>query len=217
MAISVADIDFRLGAILNDEDSIRWTLEERLAWINDAAAEIVIVRPSANCITETVELTEGALQHIPDAGLQLLDVVRNIRADGKPGASVRRTDRDSLDDAEPDWYARKVAGTVRHFTYDDRAPRQFYVYPPVIEGAQVELRYSAPPPKVESLDDAVDLPSAYMGPIVSYVLYRALAKDSEYANGAVAAAHLQAFNAAMGARNEIGIAVGPKGALDETP
>ena len=48
-----------------------------------------------------------------------------------------------------------------------------------------------------------------MGPLVSYILYRALAKDSEYANGALAAAHFQAFNEALGANNQMTAAASP--------
>lgn len=217
MPIPVAEIDSRLSAILNDADRIRWPLEERIAWINDAASEIVIARPPAHSVTDIVELVEGALQYAPESALQLLDVVRNIKADGKPGRPVSRTDRDLLDEQEPSWYERKPASAIKHYTFDDRLPREFYVYPPVMAGVKVELRYSSPPPVVAGLGDDLELHRAYIGPVVSYVLYRALAKDSEYANGVVAAAHLQAFNQAIGARNEISVAIGPKGALSETP
>lgn len=216
MAIPVADIDMRLSAILNDEDHIRWPLDERLAWINDAAAEIVLVRPAAGARVETIDLVAGVYQTIPADGLQLLDVVRNIRADDLPGRPISRTDRRLLDEQEPSWYEKEPAGAVKHYTFDDRDPRGFYVYPPVTAGVKVEALYAAPPAPVTALEDTLDLDRAYIGPVVSYVLYRTLAKDSEYANGAVAAAHLQAFNAAIGARNEIAIATGPKGALNET-
>lgn len=217
MAIPVAEIDLRLGAILNDEDRIRWPLDERLAWINDAAAEIVLIRPPAGSKTEEVELVEGAYQTIPEEGLQVLDVIRNIKADGKPGRPISRTDRSLLDEQEPTWYEKRSGDVVKHYTYDDRSPKAFYVYPPVKEGVKVEVLYSAPPAVVSRIEDELQMDRTYIGPIVSYALYRALAKDSEYANGVVAAAHLQAFNAAMGARNEIAVAVSPKGALNETP
>lgn len=217
MPIPVADIDARLSAILNDEERIRWPLPERIAWINDAASEIVIIRPPAHSVTEVVELEEGALQYAPEQALLLLDVVRNIKANDKPGKAVTRTDRMLLDEQVPGWYEAKLSSTILHYTFDDRLPREFYVYPPAAAGTKVEVRYSAPPAPVADIDDELDLHRAYIGPVVSYVLYRALAKDSEYANGAVAAAHLQAFNQALGARNEISVAVGPKGAISEAP
>lgn len=217
MAIPVTDIDVRLSAILNDEERIRWPLEERLAWINDAAAEIVLVRPAAGATVAEMELEAGVYQSIPDDGLQLLDVPRNIKADGKPGRPVSRTDRNLLDEQEPSWYERKPGDVVKHYTFDDRNPKAFYNYPPVNAGVKVEVFYAAPPAPVTDIDGTLDMDRAYIGPVVSYVLYRALAKDSEYANGVVAAAHLQAFNAAIGARNEVGVAVGPKGPLNEAP
>lgn len=217
MTIPVADIDLRLSAILNDEDRLRWPLDERLAWINDAAAEIVLVRPAAGAKTADIELVEGVYQTVPDGGLQVLDVIRNLKADGKPGRPISRTDRSLLDEQEPSWYEKRPGDVVKHYTYDDRNPKAFYVYPPVKTGVTVETLYAAPPPEVAAIEDELQMDRTYIGPVVSYVLYRALAKDSEYANGVVAAAHLQAFNAAIGARNEISVAVSPKGALNEAP
>lgn len=216
--IKVSDINARLNYVLNDEESIRWTLEERVAWINDAAKEIVIIRPAAGGITDTVELQAGVRQEIPDGGTYLMDVIRNIKADDKPGRPVKRADRRLLDEQNPDWYAKKEQSEVKHYTYDDRAPRTFYTYPPVKAGTKVELLYAAPPDEVTPfLQSELDMDASYIGPIVSYVLYRALAKDSEYANGAVAAAHLSAFQQAMGVKNEVSLTTGPRGPYNEAP
>lgn len=215
MPISVADIDARVGETLNDVDSIRWTLEERLNWINDAAAEIVLSRPAAGVRAEAVYLQEGSYHQIPSNGLLLLNVIRNLKQDGSPGRAVSLTDRSLLDSQDPGWYERKPAKAIKHYCFDDRDPKSFYSYPPAAGGTQVEILYSAPPELVYSLDDQLDLDRAYMGPVVSYTLYRALAKDAEYANGVLAAAHFEAFNAAIISRNEVSVVAGPKGAMNE--
>ena len=206
MPIRAGDVITRAQLVLNDNDPpyVRWEQPEMFGWLNDAACEVVIRRPAARAVTGLVTLVAGTLQSLPDGGLQLLDVVRNAG-----GRSVRRTDRQLLDDSAPDWHSMKQSSTVRQFTFDERTPTVFYVYPPAKVGAQIEALYSEAPPAVAEEDDELDLDRAYIGPLVSYILYRALAKDSEYANGALAAAHFQAFNEALGANNQMTAAASP--------
>lgn len=204
MAIRAGDVLQRAGIILNDEEFVRWTKEELFAWLNDAACEVVIRRPAARAVTTEIELVEGTLQRLPEGGLELLDVARNVG-----GRSVRRTDRQLLDDSAPDWHDMKPVGAIRHYTFDERTPTVFYVYPPAKAGVKVEALYSAAPPHVSADDDQLELSRAYMGPLVSYLLYRALAKDAETSNGNLAAAHFSAFSEALGTNNEVTAAVSP--------
>ena len=204
MAIRAGDVLQRASIILNDEDFVRWTKDELFAWLNDAACEVVIRRPAARAVTVAITLVAGALQQLPTGGIELLDVVRNVG-----GRSVRRTDRQLLDDAAPDWPTMKQASAIKHYTFDERTPTVFYVYPPAKAGVTVEALYSEAPPAVAADDDLLELDRAYMGPLVSYLLYRALAKDSEFANGTLAAAHFQAFNEALGANNQMTAAASP--------
>lgn len=203
MPIPVSEILQRASIVLNDGEFVRWTKPELIDWINDGAAEIVIRRPSAYAITEPVALVAGTLQAIPPGAIQLLDIPST--QDGYP---VRRVDRQLLDDQYPGW-RRQKAGRTKHYTYDERTATTFYVYPPAVAGAEVEMFYSAPPPAVASDTDELLLDRVYMSPLVSFVLYRALAKDSEYANGQLAAAHYGAFGDALGQQNETSAAASP--------
>jgi hypothetical protein len=197
MPIQVSQIARRAGLVLNDEDHVRWTLPELMDWMNDAAGEIVIRQPSSHSVIEGVDLVDGALQQLPAGGIVVMDVVRNL-----PGRPISRVSRRLLDDQFPDWYAAKPTDRIKHYTLEEETPRHFYVYPPAKAGARVEVKFSTAPPIVADVSDEIQLDRQYIGPILSYVLYRSLAKDSEYANGTIAAAHFQAFNEAMGVNNE---------------
>lgn len=200
MAIPVGEIFRRVSIVLQDDEHVRWPQDELLLWLNDAASEVVIRRPAARSVTVEVELVDGVLQHLPEGAIQLLDVTRNI-----PGRPISRTMRRLLDDQSPDWYEMNSARTkaIKHYTLEDVNPTQFYVYPPARAGMKVEAMYSEAPPAVTSEADTLDLDRAYIGPLVSYILYRAMAKDSEYANGALSAAHFQAFNEALIVQNQV--------------
>lgn len=203
MSIAVAELIRRAGFVLQDEEHDRWTVPELIDWINDGAAATIEIKPSARSVFEVIELVEGTLQKIPDNGTRLLDVTRNIKADGTtPGRAVRLVDRQLLDDQNPDWHAAKKSATVKHYTFDDRATSEFYVYPPAVAGTKVEVMYAELPPIVASESDTLDMSRKYIDPLVSYMCYRANSKDSEFANGQVANLYYQAFAGALGASSQ---------------
>lgn len=198
IGIHVADILRRVGSIMNDEDHVRWTELELIDWINDAAGEIVLRRPAARAVIEIIALASGTRQNTPDGTSQLLNVVRNWKAGGTPGSAISITDMQAMNAADPDWHAAR-AGTTRQYMIDERSPTTFYVYPPATNGAQVEVLVAKPPPKVVANTDTLDMRPEFIGALLNWIMYRCHTKDSEYANGAVAAQHYQAFADAIGA------------------
>ena len=203
--IAVADVLARVGLILNDVDYIRWTKQELFGWINDAAGEIVIRRPPAGAKTAAITLAEGVLQSLPAGSHLLMDVVRNL----PNGRRVTVAERHRLEDSVPDWYGMAGSSVIKHYAYDDRDPQKFYVYPPALAGAKVESVLAMIPPKITDETATLELGAEYIGPIVSYVVYRSLLKDSEYANGQVAIAHFQAFSEALGVNTQVSIDASP--------
>ena len=203
--IAVADVLARVALILNDVDFVRWTKPELFGWINDAAGEIVIRRPPAGAKTAAITLAEGVLQSLPAGSHLLIDVVRNL----PNGRRITVAERHRLEESVPNWYGMKPSSAIRHYSYEDRNPQQFYVYPPAVAGAMVEAVIAAIPPKITDESASLELGAEYIGPIVSYVVYRALLKDSEYANGQVAIAHFQAFSEALGTNTQVSLDASP--------
>jgi hypothetical protein len=203
--IAVSDVLARVGLILNDVDFVRWTKSELFGWINDAAGEIVIRRPPAGARTTEVTLIAGVSQTLPAGAHLLMDVVRNLPV----GRRITVAERHRLEESVPGWYEMKSSGTLRHYCYEDRNPQQFYVYPPATAGAKVEAVIAFVPPKIADETAMLELGAEYIGPLVSYVVYRALLKDSEYANGQVAVAHFQAFSEALGTNTQVSLDASP--------
>jgi hypothetical protein len=217
----VRDVLYRVATVLHDlepgREFIRWTKDELIHWMNDGAAEIVVIRPAAGARTSVIELQEGVYQRLPEEAILLLDVVRNIKQDDRPGYPIQRTDRRLLDDSDPQWFEMDQEDTVQAYTFDDRNPKAFYNFPPVVAGTKVEVLYSSAPELVEDENDMLNLERTYVGPLVSYMLYRALAKDSDYGNPMIAAAHQQAFMTGLGVYNEATMVTSPKGPMNDTP
>lgn len=217
MAITVSDLlkrsdDLLLDPVGDSGDRTRWPNAERIRWANDAMGAILNRKPGALARRVVHPLAQGTYQAIPNDGSLLLDVVRNIAADGTtPGVPVRRTDRQLLDDSDPTWHTAKPKGTIKHFTFDDRTPKAFYVYPPAIAGTKVELFHAALPAVVaeNDLSGSFDIGAEYMEAVVNYVCFRAFSKDSEFANGAIAAQFYQAFEAALGEKAQADLNASP--------
>lgn len=199
--ILVSDLLRRFQTIMLDAKKVRWSEQEAIDWVNDGASEIVLRRPAARAVTEIVQLLAGTFQRASDGAAQVLDVMRNIGTDGKPGKSIRIADRQQIDDIDPDWHRRRAA-TTRHYMIDERSPTTFYVYPPAVDGAQVEMLVSKPPPQVTASTDTIDIRPEFINAILNWMMYRAHSKDSEYSQGAVAALHYQAFTDAIGAPSQ---------------
>ena len=206
----MSDIVAKVGYLMLDPTHVRWTEAEIIGWINESAGAILTRRPAAFARRSVHTLAAGTLQNIPAGGSMLLDVVRNIGSDGeKPGAAIRRTDRQLLDDSDPNWHTGKQKSHVKQYTYDDRAPYIFYVYPPVVAGVKVELFDAALPAAVASVNDALDMNNEYTEAVVNYVAYRCNIKDSEYASPAAAVNYYQAFEAALGIKSQTQTASSP--------
>lgn len=209
--LPVADVLKRTDDLLLDADRVRWTTAERIRWMNEAMGAILTRKPTAFSVTKTISLIAGTRQTID--GDMLLDVVRNVgpEPDNKPGKAIRRTDRQLLDDSDPDWHKAKPRAEIRHYTFDDRASDEFYCYPPALAGTRVEIMQAELPAQVAETNDAasLDIGFEYLEAVVNYVVYRCNSKDSEYAAPATAAAFYQAFEAALGIKSQSENAASP--------
>ncbi|PHV09857.1 phage adaptor protein [Chitinimonas sp. BJB300] len=195
----------RFGYVVQDSEHIRWTEPELLRWISDAQVAIVVRRPSANPRTVAHALVAGSKQSLPAGAISLLDVIRNVEADGiTPGRAIRMVDRRTLDEQMPDWHAMPAATRIVHAMYNMGDPKSFYVYPPALAGSRIELTYSDTPPDIERLSDALALDRLYLTAIVDYLLYRGYAKDAAYAaNAGLAEAYFNAFESQVGTLNQV--------------
>jgi hypothetical protein len=196
------------------DDFVRWTEAELLRWLSDGQREVVIHKPEASTLTGNVLLTGSTTrQNLPSGALSLIDVTRNMGSGGTtPGRAIRLTAREILDAQRPTWHS-ETGSEVRHFIYDARNPKAFFVYPAPNPAVYVEMVYCIEPGQRDTANGAItsgditastkytSLDDLYVGALVDYVLYRAYSKDAEYAGNAQrAVAHYTAFANAIGIR-----------------
>ena len=95
-----ANILARVENILQDTSNVRWTEAELLNYVNDGQREIANLAPSATATHANLALVVGTKQTLPDDGLKLIDVVRNMSAAGGSATgkrTIRLVSKDIID------------------------------------------------------------------------------------------------------------------------
>ena len=218
--ITAANLLLRIRDTLQDTTGVRGLDAELLRYMNDAQREIVNLRPDSAADHSNVQLATGTEQVIPDVGLRLIKVVRNMSAAGGSATGkrvIRIVDREILDTQEPNWHDPTVTGDAahttvpKHYVFDEDDPRKYYVYPGVAGNAFVEIVYSRSPTDFANASGAVSyLDDTYANAIIDYVLYRAYMKDAEFAgNNQRASSHFQLFTGSVTQGGQVSIMGSP--------
>lgn len=219
--MNVNDVLSRARILLNDQDGTRWLDTELVSWLNDAQKLIAMTRPDASVSNSTVTLVGGTKQALPTGGFRLLDVIRNILTNGSGGRSIRIVDREVLDSQDPMWHASTQSGTIKHFIYDNRDPKTYYVYPASAAGTKIEIMYSVSPTEIvyngtdsstiaASLAAVLTVSDIYLEAVLNYVMYRAYSKDAEFSqNPQLAAGYLQTVYSMLGIKTQKDVAFSP--------
>lgn len=137
----------RAETILQDTTNTRWPADELFNWLNDGQREVVMLKPDVNTtvavVTDGSNLTADVTkQQIPPAGLMLVDVTRNTTGDEK---SIRRIDRKILDDQRETWHAETPVANPKHWMFDERNPKYYYLYPAPTDASNIEIVYASAP------------------------------------------------------------------------
>lgn len=203
----------RVVTVLQDPEFVRWDKPQLLDWISEA--QIAIARtPGAHSRIVAMRLKTGTMQDLPQDAWGLISITRNVDEDGAPLTPVRLVTRALLDVYFPYWHMITPRPLVENYTYDDRFPKQFSVFPPNDGSGSVEVIYSAIPAEITDEDDEIALDDTFIPAIVSYALYRATAVESDYAPGVQnAASWYQSYTAELAQAMQIRGQITPNAAL----
>ena len=197
--ITAQQIIDKAEIVLQDTTNIRWAESELLGWLNDGQREVATFRPDISNVTASMALVAGTKQSLPATGAMLVEVRRNMGTGGAtPGDAVRKVPVSILDSQIPGWHAVTATAVVKHYVYDPRTPRIFYVYPPSLGTTQIEIVYDAPPTALAAVGNTITIDDEYANSLLEYILFRAYSKDHEdIGNVQRAAAHRQLFESQL--------------------
>lgn len=201
MPVAASLILTRVRRQLIDENvTQRWSDAELLSWLSDGQRTVVAMSPSVGERTASMKLAEGTKQTVPAGAFQLLDVKRNMGADGgTPGRAVSVVTRELMDSFDPNWHASARSSTTKHYIYDPEQPKTFYAWPPSTGQNWVELSAAYTPVEMTVVVDLLEIDDLYQTALFDYVMFRAHQKDSDYSAGeGKAGVYLGLFQAFMG-------------------
>jgi hypothetical protein len=218
MAINAKDVIHQAVDLLQDTTSIQWPAPELVRWLNAGQRQIIVHRPDALNKAATMTCVAGTKQTLPADAAELIEVVRNNTGISK--RVVRSCDRSALDAQIPGWHALTGKDEIRHFMYDPREPKAFWVYPPATASAVLDINYAANPTDIaepapgsiwSDVVGTISVADKFANALVDYIMYRASFKEGGTQNLAKASAYAQTFAGALGIDVKSLIGVAPKG------
>lgn len=195
------DIVDRARLVLQDEDGVRYLDAHGLTWLNEGQVALFNMRHDINPVRETISLAAGTEQTIPADSVRLADVVLNI-VDGAPRRAIRRVSLTLLEGQRPLFHRQQQKTEVKDWAQDPRFPRDFYVYPPVVEGTQVKVVTYKVPADLADLADVITLDDVYAPVLVDYLLYRFHSQETELGLAEKAVLYYRSVQEAMGVKAE---------------
>lgn len=190
----------------------RWSWEPEpdrvglLDYFNNAIRAIVLQRPDIAAVTEVVRLEPGMRQKLPTfrrgacerKAATLIELIRNIGADGCPGRAILPADNDIL----MAWACPTAESPViENYAYDRMTNAKFYmVYPAAPQCGEVfvEGTFGIEPCEITDAEQEICLPDSFAPAIMHRALADIFAGDSEISNIQKAAWHRQMYADVMG-------------------
>ena len=111
--------------------------------------------------------------------------------------------------AQPDWHSAEAAAAIKHYVFDIKDPRTFYVYPRPSSAIYVEMSYSILPTECAALTSTIGILAIYSNALLDYIMYRALSADTEYADQPRANQHYNTFLQSLGLKLQVDRAIDP--------
>ncbi|WP_029413755.1 DUF6682 family protein [Paracidovorax oryzae] len=205
MALNVKQLLDDVARELQDKGNVRWTRPDLLDFFNAAQRAFAEYRPDQLAQDRELVLAAGWRQELPADVLTLIDITNNANTAQR---RITKTALWTLDAVAGAWRSQTPALEVQHFMHDMRTPREYLVYPPARAG--VKVRAVIAPAAVDLADESASpwVPARWLDALRHFMLFRAWSVDGEFAgNQALAAAHLELFQGALGvqvkASNEV--------------
>jgi len=188
--------------VLQDLTAVRWTEAELLGWLNSGQKELATIKPPASVKNAAVQMVAGTKQTAPADAVGAVAVVRNMGAAGTTaGKAVRPIALTTLDALYPDWHTADENEVAEYYMADLGNEKNFYLYPPQpATPTYLELVYPCQPAVIATLAGAIAVDDIYEPAMIDYVVYRALAEETEAGSDARAGTYYQKFALSLGAK-----------------
>lgn len=186
-----------------DTTNRHWPVTELMRYLNDGQRLLVVLKPDLGATIANLQLVAGTKQVLTSRDLALLSILRNMGVSGTvPGRVPRLVDFKFMDYIRPTWQMDTAAAEVKHYLYDPRQPRAFWVWPPqpATGQGQVESQLTRLPEDLNTTPGSQNIgtPDETREPLVDYLIYRSYNKGAKEGNLQASVAAFQRFISWLG-------------------
>ena len=205
-AQQIADDAWKILGDYLGTPGVRWPAADVLIYINAGQREVVVHLPSAYTKAVIATVVAGTRQTMSGLsitdGIRFLGVTRNFASNGTTvGRAITPRPMAWINAERPFWHMDTAAELVHSF-HDPMDPKAIYVWPPATGSAKAEFIYSAIPADVATIGGNITLDDIYVNALTYYVLFRAMTKQQNFAQNALASTFYQLFLQCLGTKGQ---------------
>lgn len=192
-------VDQTLG-LLFDKAGVNYAPQDIAEYVYDGELAVGALRPDEMQVTSDLRLVAGSRQTLPANGVRLRGVLGNRGRDGAlaDGPPVRLVSRGPLDDLgsslvtgfnsrRTDHAGVATATVVKEYSFDEREPKRFDIYPPMPDGdSYISIQYESVPDAYIFTNGALDpgtqetlVSDKYGAALTEWAMYRALSRQDD--------------------------------------
>ncbi len=201
------------STILIDQNHTGWSEADLLGYVDDFQSNTTMLKPDAYPVRLYIPLVSGLKQELPDGtdpelprGIAVLDIDDNEVS----GLVCVLVEKELLDAENRFWPKATRLPDAANWSADPRDPRRFDITPPNDGTGSLSVLYGAVPPRLADGDEPLVLGDQYKLAGVTFLLFRAYAKNSKRQDLGKSQAYWSQYLNILGIKSTAQIAVAPK-------
>ena len=215
MAKTLKSVLETVAGTLEDQGLDTWTLQDLVRYANDGANDMHVRHPDLFNSYADHPLVAGVRQTLPATGSKLIDITHNTVGDQRPVTLVQEA---LLNAQLPGWRREMQTLEIEHYTYDEREPKAFNVFPPAKVGARLATKFAAVPVdmpipgenvQLADLTGDINVPDLQATTLQHYIVARCFSEGGESGNLATAQAFFSLYASDLGVEIQATKAVAP--------
>jgi len=187
------DVITEVRRMLQDENTTyRYSDAVLLGFVNQALKRIAVLRPDLFAYVSTITCVQNeVIQSAPADSLRIIEVFSVSGGNG-----VIETNRESLDQAYPQWM-NDTASTCTNWMRHTRNANKFFIYPKAPAAQVLDIEYAQTPPTYDGTTTVTLLTDSYFPIVVDATVFIAESIDNEHVNSGRAALFYKSFTQAL--------------------
>ena len=187
------DVVTEVRRILQDENTPqRYSDTVLIGFANQSLKRIAVLRPDLFAHVSTITcVANEVIQTAPSDSIRILEVFSVVGGNG-----VIETNRESLDQAYPQWM-NDTASACTNWMRHTRNANKFFIYPKAPAAQVLDIEYAQTPPTYDGTTTVTLLSDAFFPVVVDATIFIAESVDNEHVTSGRATLFYKSFTQSL--------------------